>query len=1045
MKKIVLLLASAVALTASAETVDLASGGISLETLAAGTDYTNSGSEVAELTVTTADATTNVYGGVISGKIRLVKKGNGTLRLTSANSYTGGSYVDAGILEGRDTGAFGSSAITVKGRTTYAAGQFCCVRFCAAGTFANDIVVENGVAYAEGDAGWQSPQIEFSATTEKAKTVLSGSVTGPSGDQKLWITDQDAVTILRKTGCDFRLSGTVTTKYLFGSPCNTLSFDGPVRVTRMWFNRSNNTAPWKNTGAVHFKSTANEIGRIGYGYNYIVCDAANVLNGTVLSADYPTSEATWTYCALNGYAQSVKDLTTSKSKNDYVPAKTGKAVLGAVVTADAKPSDSSKRTTLTIAPQDDSIAWCPTRFAGSLDVVFKAANSAIVREFYNRTHDTFTGTLTVSTGVFRLTGEANMPKLKSVTVENGGTFDVQTTTNMAYFADITAITVKSGGKLLMPATNGTWPFVTAIKLALETGADCQLPEGQALEVSELWVDGERENGGAYATGEVPGLTRGSLQVSPYVAHKVNVTWTGAAGSGNTSATEPTNWAGNKVPELTQGASIVTVTGGTGLTFAGDAVLAGLKFALPDAGASFTVSGSGTLTLGEEGLSTASATGARTYEIDMPIDFVARQLWNFSGAETTIRLRQAVSSQSSTLQLDRFGDATLELYGTNTFTGLFYLTNGVTHVYSERNGLGAGSVQVEMGRMPGGNAQVVFHGGAEERPIAWCQLAATSQASPMMRFAEGDTTLAGKMTRTKSDIETSGAICLVVDENAVGRFTSATQWDVTPIVNAYGPGTLYSGSIKSSSQLYLRNALKLHLSGEKTFCYSVELYDDVEVFCENDWAFRSSQKMAGGVFLSPTTSRLHLQGHDQGINFTGAGQGVIDTPADAPATVYVDFSRTDPRPQNMHASRFAGKVEGPVSFVSVGTNHTFETVGEIGATGSLTVLSNELALAASATWTNCSAVTVADSGTLTLSRSEAFGAGIGWTLGGDGVVSIPSGCRQKAAMLTVDGEPMPVGRYSATSVPSGVADSVKRHFAGGGVLQVGKLGLTVVIR
>ena len=40
--------------------------------------------------------------------------------------------------------------------------------------------------------------------------------------------------------------------------------------------------------------------------------------------------------------------------------------------------------------------------------------------------------------------------------------------------------------------------------------------------------------------------------------------------------------------------------------------------------------------------------------------------------------------------------------------------------------------------------------------------------------------------------------------------------------------------------------------------------------------------------------------------------------------------------------------------------------------------------------------------------------------------------------------MPVVRHSTPDVPPGVADSVKRHFAGG-ILQIGKLGLTVIIR
>ncbi|NMP09272.1 acid phosphatase [Paenibacillus polymyxa] len=53
----------------------------------------------------------------ISGTGKLIKKGTGTLRLMGSNTYSGGTQIDQGVLEGNSETAFGSGTVTNNGGT----------------------------------------------------------------------------------------------------------------------------------------------------------------------------------------------------------------------------------------------------------------------------------------------------------------------------------------------------------------------------------------------------------------------------------------------------------------------------------------------------------------------------------------------------------------------------------------------------------------------------------------------------------------------------------------------------------------------------------------------------------------------------------------------------------------------------------------------------------------------------------------------------------------------------------------------------------------
>lgn len=101
------------------------------------------------------------FSGIISGTAALVKDGAGTLRLTGANTYTGGSTVNAGTVEvGHDT-ALGTGSVTLGNGTTLTPIN-------GARTLANPIVFGT----AAGDVAILAGSVDL---------TLTGALSGPGG------------------------------------------------------------------------------------------------------------------------------------------------------------------------------------------------------------------------------------------------------------------------------------------------------------------------------------------------------------------------------------------------------------------------------------------------------------------------------------------------------------------------------------------------------------------------------------------------------------------------------------------------------------------------------------------------------------------------------------------------------------------------------------------------------------------------------------------------------------------------------------------------
>ena len=130
--------------------------------------------------------------------------------------------------------------------------------------------------------------------------------------------------------------------------------------------------------------------------------------------------------------------------------------------------------------------------------------------------------------------------------------------------------------------------------------------------------------------------------------------------------------------------------------------------------------------------------------------------------------------------------------------------------------------------------------------------------------------------------------------------------------------------------------------------------------------------------------------------------------------------------------------GQVVYMLVATNKAFASFGDVKAA------SGVLEFGANASWRNGTNVTVCGGATLRINRSATFGEhavlraeGSGWTM------SLGNGVHQKFAEFYIDGQRQPNGTYGATG--NAAAKYSLSNFTGAGVIKVGKLGTTFLIR
>ena len=279
-----------------------------------------------EVAVTVASDSTVMVSGAISdkagtsGKIKLV--GGGTLVLATANTFSGGAYVDTGVLQVTCAGALGDGAITVKGGTSAKSQlqfNFSAIKSKGTITYTNDIVVENG-----GDANHYQLQFGPHNTDDKSarQTLnLTGDITC-AGDLYMslnngWSTASEPNLYLNNVSVDG--------EFYIDRPAIDVYIQGKL-VAKDLDSGKNGKYP------ACLYSSENRLDRISFSNGGIECWGANVLGGAAMMYSYRTDVAA--ALKMNGFSQTAAYLSTDNSyntdaKRKYLPqvTATGSATL----------------------------------------------------------------------------------------------------------------------------------------------------------------------------------------------------------------------------------------------------------------------------------------------------------------------------------------------------------------------------------------------------------------------------------------------------------------------------------------------------------------------------------------------------------------------------------------------------------------------------------------------------------------------------------------------------------------------------------------------
>ena len=177
---------SALAFAAVAAEIDLAGGPLTATDLTA--DYVNSSETAATLTFdVAADAE---FTGSISGNIAVVKTGAATLSLLNANTYTGGTTVQEGLVSISSDAAFGSGTVRFAGGGIYAAATMT-----ASKTYAFDSGSTGIVHVAEGktftaNASMLAASLGATLLKDGLGTFVQNSNPGVVNTRSRWIVEK---------------------------------------------------------------------------------------------------------------------------------------------------------------------------------------------------------------------------------------------------------------------------------------------------------------------------------------------------------------------------------------------------------------------------------------------------------------------------------------------------------------------------------------------------------------------------------------------------------------------------------------------------------------------------------------------------------------------------------------------------------------------------------------------------------------------------------------------------------------------------------------
>lgn len=269
------------------------------------------------------------------------------------------------------------------------------------------------------------------------------------------------------------------------------------------------------TGTVTFNRSGNAIANLYALYHNIFAGAADVL-GTNAVVRFGAQSASNGTIDCRGFDQTIDRIALNASypisaahpEGHLITSTGGAATLTLRATADCE--------TDALFGGDLSLVWNP-----------RAASTFRTYAAYGRAMP-MTGALVVSNGTFEVNGTNAFPFVTSVTVADNARFDWLSASDIFGLKEVASVCIGAGG-VFEVGTGATVPFVrdarrAKMTLDLATTAQLILPDGAAMAVSALRVNGTALPAGTVATG-VQGV-EGTTYLAQLAGSTARITVTG---------------------------------------------------------------------------------------------------------------------------------------------------------------------------------------------------------------------------------------------------------------------------------------------------------------------------------------------------------------------------------------------------------------------------------------------------------------------------------------------------------------------------------------
>ena len=919
--------------------------------------------------------------GVVSGSGGIEQTGYFALSIQAANTFTGGFKQTKGQVKIKTGSAFGSGEVVFTGPQKVGTANVIPFVVDAVNlTIANDIkFARDGYGNGEGHMGSVSISAgtkftgtcDFSAGGTRLQKNMSnnGTITF-SGPVKLYPSTE---------------AGNYATTFLpkIGSACPLL-FNGKM---------TGNGKVYQDNGSslLQFAAAGNEI------LMHWLQGASMTIESKIADAFLPTTlvmfdgnaSRTGQLFNLGGFDQTVNAVYDKDASVSYSHTVKGGGAARLTMKATADRAYGGQFT------DDLTICWAPA-----------AAKTYTL----TRTAFSTSGGLVVSNGTVALTSGASFPHA-------------------------TRLEVAAGATLSMAA--GTSFNTDAARLDLATGATLALADGVNLAFAALYVDGVRQAGGTtYSTANpIPGVTitgNGTVTVpeGPVPAARTAV-WSGAGGA-NVRTDLGANWDGKAVPELADGLTAATfATGGTEAAVAGSLFLNGILF---DAAGAFTLRSaedSAAVRLQAGGIDTAApASGTRAYTVSAPVDVGMDQTWDVASG-TTLTLSGRLAGETPTARLLRTGGGTVNLAGTDDYTGVLVISNGNTYVRGD--GLGhtnAGSVTIC--DWPQGSTQVAFTDATVEKPVLFTlDSTATIYGNPSLLAFYGTNTFKAPVTLSGNYVRfrvADGAECRFAGGMAMAA--GAVRYPVLKSVEGNLAGTgwfVVTNTPLDVAGWWQESAnVVFAVSGNKFTNDGIHLASNSKLRIAVDDAVASSLRLS---FTG--TATLDLDGH------------ALDVGG------YRDFTASDggsPRVTSAKAAALKVSTTGTVNCwatfeeaagLSKAGAGTFVLQRASSTTGTLEVAAGTVSFGTGGGWSAGREVKIGATGKIVVSRTGTLAREAAVHVASGGKIELAEGVTEHVAELWIGEARQSPGGYTKAKAPDLIA--------GAGTLLVGDVGTVVIIR